>query len=160
MLPFRARVDLGAMAMKSYSAFLKAPALLELHHQNIHDTFFRGVLPLGREAVSVFYSPSWQGKNCWGNLTSLQRCSLYILQPQLTGQKLLGESYLFAEMQSVYSTAPADWAKIHTYDSVTFPKIQVNRSIEVNNFNIQFIIPFFFGKYSFNLKTFWIQLMV
>ena len=26
-------LDLGAMAMKEYSAFLKAPALLELHHQ-------------------------------------------------------------------------------------------------------------------------------
>ena len=33
MLPLRARVDLGAMAMKGYSAFLKAPALLEPHHQ-------------------------------------------------------------------------------------------------------------------------------
>ena len=29
----RARVDLGAMAMKEYSAFPKAPALLEPHHQ-------------------------------------------------------------------------------------------------------------------------------
>ena len=33
MLPLRARVDLGAMAMKGYSAFPKAPALLEPHHQ-------------------------------------------------------------------------------------------------------------------------------
>ena len=31
MLPFRARVDIGAMAMKGYSAFPKAPALLEPH---------------------------------------------------------------------------------------------------------------------------------
>ena len=29
MLPLQARVDLGAMAMKGYSAFPKAPALLE-----------------------------------------------------------------------------------------------------------------------------------
>ena len=33
MLLFRSRVDLGAMAIKGYSAFPKAPALLEPHHQ-------------------------------------------------------------------------------------------------------------------------------
>ena len=33
VLPLRAGVDLGAMAMKEYSAFPKAPALLEPHHQ-------------------------------------------------------------------------------------------------------------------------------
>ena len=31
MLPLRVRVDLGAMAMKGYSAFPKAPAPLEPH---------------------------------------------------------------------------------------------------------------------------------
>ena len=31
--PLWARVDLGAMAMKVYFTFLKAPALLEPHHQ-------------------------------------------------------------------------------------------------------------------------------
>ena len=42
VLPLRARVDLGAMAMKGYSKFPKAPALLEPHHQivlcHIQDT--------------------------------------------------------------------------------------------------------------------------
>ena len=33
VLPLWARVDLGAMVMKGYSAFSKAPALLEPHHQ-------------------------------------------------------------------------------------------------------------------------------
>ena len=33
VLPFRARVDLEAMAMKEYSAFTKALALVEHHHQ-------------------------------------------------------------------------------------------------------------------------------
>ena len=33
VLPFRARMDLGAMAMKRCSVFPKAPALLEPHHQ-------------------------------------------------------------------------------------------------------------------------------
>ena len=33
VLPLGARVDLGAMAMKGYSVFPKAPASLETHHQ-------------------------------------------------------------------------------------------------------------------------------
>ena len=33
MLPLQARVDLGAMAMKGYSAFPKAPVSLEPHQQ-------------------------------------------------------------------------------------------------------------------------------
>ena len=33
VLPFRARVNLGAMAMKGCSAFPKSTALLEPHHQ-------------------------------------------------------------------------------------------------------------------------------
>ena len=68
VLPLRGRVDLGAMAMKGYSAFPKDPALLELHHWivlcHIQDTR-------------------------WGM-----------------------ESYPSAEKQSVYSTAPPDWASL------------------------------------------------
>ncbi len=33
VLPLSVRVDLGAMAMKEYSAFSKAQTLLEPHHQ-------------------------------------------------------------------------------------------------------------------------------
>ena len=33
VLPLQVRVDLGAMAMKEYSTFTKAPALLEPRHQ-------------------------------------------------------------------------------------------------------------------------------
>ena len=67
MLPLRARVYLGAMAINGYSAFPKTPALLEPHHQivqcHIQDTRYGG------------------------GLTPLQRYSQCILQPQLTGQK-------------------------------------------------------------------------
>ena len=112
------------------------------------------VLPICWDAVGVFYSPSQLGHllgasypfaemqfvystasanwaTRWGSLTPLQRCSQYILQPQLTRPLVggvlplcwdavgvfyspsqlghsLGESYPFAEMQSVYSTAPAN----------------------------------------------------
>ena len=65
VLPFRASVDQGAMAMKWCSAFPKAPAPLEPHHQivycHIHDTCCEGVLPLSREAVGIFYDPSQLG---------------------------------------------------------------------------------------------------
>ena len=57
MLPLQVRVGLGAMAMKEYSIFPKAPGL-EPHHQIV----------------------------------------------------VGGEFYPSAEMQSVYSTVPADWA--------------------------------------------------
>ena len=54
------RANLKAMAMKEYSAFPKAPALLEPYHQivscHIQDTHWWGLLPLYRCAVSVFYS--------------------------------------------------------------------------------------------------------
>ena len=63
MLPLRARVDLGAMAMKGYSAFPKAPALTIRLFSVISRTFVRE-----------------------GGLTPLQRCSQCILQPQPTGQ--------------------------------------------------------------------------
>ncbi len=69
VLPLRARVDLGAMVMKGFSAFSKAPASLERQHQivwcHILDT------------------------HGGGGLTSLQRCSQYILQPQPTGQEII-----------------------------------------------------------------------
>ena len=64
MLPRRARVDLGAMAIKGYSAFPKAPALLELHYQIV----------------------SYPGHSLGGGLISLQRSSQCILQPQPIGQ--------------------------------------------------------------------------
>ena len=35
MLPVKASVDLGAMAIKGYSAFPEAPALLEPYHHII-----------------------------------------------------------------------------------------------------------------------------
>ena len=38
---FRARVNLGAMAMKGYSAFPKVPALLEPKHQNVYSFISR-----------------------------------------------------------------------------------------------------------------------
>ena len=65
MLPLRARVDLGAMAMKGYSAFPKAPALLQPHH---------------------------------------------LMFSVISRHSLGGGSYPSAEVQSVYSTAAADWA--------------------------------------------------
>ncbi len=65
VLPFRARVDLGAMAMKGYSAFTK-----QQHYWNL------------TKRLPVIIS----GTLLRGSLTSLQRSSRCILQPQPTGQ--------------------------------------------------------------------------
>ena len=62
------RVDLGAMAMKGYSAFPKAPALLKPYHQIFRvmsRIFVRGVVPLCKDAVGVFYS--WLGGYHYGD---------------------------------------------------------------------------------------------
>ena len=64
MQPLQARVDLGAMAMKGFSTFSKAPALLE---------------PLNQ--IVWFYN---QDTRWWWGLTPLQKSSQCILQPQLT----------------------------------------------------------------------------
>ena len=67
MLPLWVWVNWGAIAMKGYSAFPKAPALLKPHHQ----------------IVECYIQDSR-----WGSLTPLQRCSQRILQPQSAGQKI------------------------------------------------------------------------
>ena len=58
MLPLQARVDLGAMAMKGYSAFPEAPGTSPSHCLVSYLGHSSGeFLPLCRGAVSVFYSP-------------------------------------------------------------------------------------------------------
>ena len=60
MLPVRVRVELGAIAMKEYSAFPKVPGL-EPHHRIfsfISRTLVWGVLLICRDAIGVFYSSS------------------------------------------------------------------------------------------------------
>ena len=77
-------------------------------------TFVGRVLPLYGDAVGVFCSSSSLGHldTRWGSLATLKRCNRCILQPQPTRQPghSLGESYHSAEMQSVYSIAPTEWA--------------------------------------------------
>ena len=61
MLPFQARVDMGAMATKGYSTFPKAPASLEPHYQivwcHIQDTRLRGGLTLSAEVHLCILQP-------------------------------------------------------------------------------------------------------
>ena len=58
-----ARVDLGAMLMKGYYVFPKAPALLKPHHQivkcHIQDTRWGRVLSLSRKAVYSTSLADW-----------------------------------------------------------------------------------------------------
>ena len=62
--PFRARVDLGAMTMKGCSAFPKAPASLESHHQiiwcHIQDTHSgESYSSTGGQSVYSTYPTDW-----------------------------------------------------------------------------------------------------
>ena len=98
MLPLRAIVDLGAIAMKGYSRISQRPSIT-------------GTSPSDRLV-------SYQNIRL-GCLTLLQRSSRCILQLQPTGSqdtRWEGRSYPFAEGQSVYSTAPADWATGHSLE--------------------------------------------
>ena len=75
MLPLRARVDLGAMAMKGYSAFPQGPGLLKPSHQ-------------------IVYCHIWD--NRYRSRTLLQRCNRRFLQPQMTGP--FSEEKIWPEM--------------------------------------------------------------
>ena len=69
VLPLQARV--GLRVMKGYSIFPKAPHYwsLSIRWFNVISRKLMGkVLPLCREVVGVFYSPSWQG---FGNIPQL-----------------------------------------------------------------------------------------
>ena len=68
MLPLQAKEDLGAMAMKGYTAFPKASALLEPHH---------------KIALCHIQVTRWSG------LILLQRCNRCILQPQPTALHII-----------------------------------------------------------------------
>ena len=63
MLTLRAREDLEAIAMKEYSAFPKAPDLLELHHQivecHIQDTHGGGYPSAEMQSVYSTASVDW-----------------------------------------------------------------------------------------------------
>ena len=64
MLPLCAMVDLGAITVKGYSTFPKAPSLLEPHHQIVSivsRVLIGDVLPICRVAVGVFYIPCRMG---------------------------------------------------------------------------------------------------
>ena len=57
-------MDPGAIAMKGYTEFLKAPALLKPRNQMVkchRQILIRGVLPLCRDAVRVFFGLSRLG---------------------------------------------------------------------------------------------------
>ena len=85
----------------------------------------RGVLPHWRDAVGVFYSPSKLGHSSFvgeGCFTPLKWCSLL---PQPIGPQFIrweGVSYPTEVMQSVSSTAPADWATVHSLGRGVLPR--------------------------------------
>ena len=80
VLTLRTRLNLTVVAMKRYSAFPKAPAFLEPYHQIVQ---YLNQLVYSAAAAAADWTIGHS--LVWG-----------------------GESYPSAEMQSVYSAAPAD----------------------------------------------------
>ena len=93
MLPFRARVDLGAEAMKWVPRIPQSSSIT------------------GTSPSDCLVS--YQGHSLGESYPSAEVQSVYSTAPAnwTTGHSL-GESYPSAEVQSVYSTAPADWVRI------------------------------------------------
>ena len=91
MLPLQVRMDPGAMAIKRYAAFPKAPALLEPHYEIVYP-----------------------GHLFWGwGYPSPEKQSVYSKVPTewATGHSLV-ESYSLAEKPLVYSKAPVHRANL------------------------------------------------
>ena len=66
VLLLQAKVDLGVMAMKRYSTFPKAPALLKAHYQMLFNvisrTLVRGrVLLLSKDAIDLVWFSLFNG---------------------------------------------------------------------------------------------------
>ena len=81
-----------------------------------HKTLIGGVLLFCRETIGDFTAPADGPQDTyWWCLTPLQRSSRCFYRPSrwATGH-LLVVSYSSAEKQSVLSTAPADWAIVHS----------------------------------------------
>ena len=96
----------------------------------ISRTLVGGVLPLCKDAVSVFYNPSQLGHRMGGGLTPLQ--FMYSMTPANWAiRHLLGESYPSAVMQSVYSTAPANWATGHLLEE-SYPSVEMQSVYSMN----------------------------
>ena len=118
MLPLQVSVDLGVVAIKEYSAFPKAHALLKPHHQialcHITRTLVGGVLHLGRDPVGVFCSPShWAtGHSLGESYTSAKIQSVYSAAPVTGPQDTRLGSHTPLHRYRLYSIATADWAII------------------------------------------------
>ena len=87
----------------------------------------KGVLSSPQSSCITGASPSdcfcyiWD--TLWRSLTPLQRSSWCFLLPQPAGPGYsLGELYLSAEKQSVYSTAPANWDTGYSLGEYTHPE--------------------------------------
>ena len=97
------------MAIKGYPVFHEASALLKPHHHivlcHIQDTRWGGFTP-GQRCSRYILQPQLTGSLVeGGSFTSMQRWSRCFLQLQQTRLLFGGESYPYTEMQFAYSTA-------------------------------------------------------
>ena len=124
--------------IKEYSAFSKTLALLEPHHQivlcHIHNTSWGNLTSLQRYSQCILQPQTTgpPGHSLGVGLTILKRFSRYILLPQPTATShSLEKSYPSAEMQSMYSTTPPAWAS-NFMSSKSNLLVFLRQSINVN----------------------------
>ena len=150
------------MAMKGYSAFPKAPALLEPHHQivycHIQDTRWGGGLPLCREAVSVFYSPSRLGKyevelsGSFDDATS-------VVEDFLFTNRIQAQQYSRIRFED-WEDNKRNIVQLYTISSVLEVFWPVENSMEYVCWMPRKLLSFIYSsfllwKYSFSFNTFW-----
>ena len=142
MLPLQARVDLGAMAIKGYSAFPKAPALLA-----------------PSDCLVSYQDTLGEG------LTPLQRYSQCILQPLLTGQsfpiwKVISRVKRFEEVEDIKWNTEAQTHPISKEDfQRCVQECWMLRETILKKINVSSIVQFCLGKYSYSLDIFLMWLM-
>ena len=93
MLPLRAREDLEAMTMKGLLRIPQSSSIIGASPSDCLVSYSGGgVLPFRRDAVNVFWSPSWQGSRWW-SLTPLRRYSRCILPSWPTGTMIASNEF-------------------------------------------------------------------
>ena len=120
MLTLRAKVNLGAMAMKGFSAFPKNPALLEPHNE-----IAEGALPLWRDTVGIFNSPNQLGPPIVWIFVSVSSCVSHVTLEQFTCSNIIlhllvlsqlfpktGNFYVSVSFQSLCCLFKDSWSRL------------------------------------------------
>ena len=166
------------MVMKGHSSFPKAPALLKSQHQIISchiRTFVVGVLPLCRDAVGLFHSPSRLGyltsRFCWKfpcvDIHSILKLSVFLKDAlketlicillkiiifyrckEIASGFLKKEQNFSRKQDFILSHEPRDWYVLHSIPNGAFRQFH-RKKYTLNLFGTFIhVLEYFFAKIS------------